>query len=156
MEPHSSECQPDPWERAYAKLFRVLFACGVAFFAYLYLKDWSISLEQAQERGDLGAVLLRTGIRSLPLVAFVALSFYLRKVRSPIDRVLSKGRIFLFIYDFVIFFLAYAAVGFLAPSFWSWSFLLIWPLGVSAAHAIFAEPARDASSDGASEPKLVQ
>jgi hypothetical protein len=153
VDPEIEKSQPEGWERAYSKLFRVLFACGVAFFAYLYLKDWAIGLEQARERGDLGAVLLRTGTRSLPLVAFTVLLFYLKKFPLPIDRVLSKGRIFLFVYDFVIFFLAYAAVGFLAPSFWSWSFLLIWPLGFSAVHAIFAEAPRSSSSDGASQPR---
>jgi len=148
--------QPERWERAYSKLFRVLFACGVAFFAYLYLKDWVIGLEQARERGTLGAELLRTVIRSLPLVAVFGLSFYLRRHRSSIDRVLSKGRIFLFIYDFAILFLAFAAAGFLDHSFWSWGFLLVMPLGMAAGYAIFAEPPRDASSDSASEPKLVR
>lgn len=155
VDPEIEKSQPEGWERAYSKLFRVLFPCGVAFFAYLYLKDLAIRLEQARERGDLGAVLLRTGLRSLPLGALFGLAFYLRRFRSPIDRVLAKGRIFLFVYDFVIFFLAYAAVGFLAPSFWSWTFLLIWPLGFSALHAIFAETPRNSSSDSASTPKLV-
>ena len=153
MEHQFEKFEPERWERVYSKLFRVLFACGVAFFAYLYLKDWVISLELARERGTLGADLLRTGIRSLPLVGVFGLSFYLRQHRSRIE---SKGRIFLFIYDFAILFLAFAAAGLLNHSFWSWTFLLIMPLGYSAAHAIFAEPARGASSDGASEPKLVQ
>jgi hypothetical protein len=140
MEPHSSEYQPDPWERAYAKLFRVLFACGVAFFAYLYLKDWVIGLEQARARGMLGAELLRSGIRSLPLLALIALSFYLRRYRSAIDRVLSKGRIFIFIYNFAVFFSVTAAFGFVNRNFWSWSILLLMPLGSAAGYAIFAEP----------------
>jgi hypothetical protein len=151
----TKECnqQPERWERAYSKLFWVLFACGVAFAVYLDLKDWVIGLEQARERGALGAVLLRTGVRSLPLVALIGLSFYLRRFRSLVDRVLSRGRIFLFIYDFVILFSAAAATGFLNRSFWSWYFLLVMPLGFAGAHAIFAEQPSTASSDSASQPQ---
>ncbi len=153
MEPQRKEYQFDPWERAYAKLFRVLFACGVAFFAYLYLKDWVIGLAQARQRGTLGAELLRTGIRSLPLLALIALSFYLRRYRSAIDRVLSKGRTFIFIHNFAIVFLAAAATGFLDRSLWSWSFLLIWPLGFGAGGAIFAELPRKPNIPDSSEPQ---
>jgi hypothetical protein len=144
--------QSKRWERAFSKLFWVLVACGVAYS----LKDWVIGLAQARERGTLGAELLRTGIRSLPLVAVIGLSFYLRRYRLPIDRVLSKGRIFMFIYEFAIFFLAAAAVGFLDRSLWSWGFLLVMPVGYAAAHAIFAESPRDSCSDSASKPKLVR
>jgi hypothetical protein len=140
VEHQIEKSEPERWERAYSKLFRVLFACGVAFFAWLYLKDWVIGLEQARQRGTLGADLLRTGIRSLPLVAVFGLSFYLRRCRSAIDRALSKGRIFIFIYNFALFFSVTAAFGFLNRNFWSWSILLLMPLGSAAGYAIFAEP----------------
>jgi len=145
--------QPEPWERAYSKVFWLLFACGMAFAGYLYLRDWMVGLDEARERGTLGAELLRTGVRSLPIVALIGLSFYLKRFRSPVDRVLSRGRIFLFIYDFVILFSAAAATGFLNRSFWSWYFLLVMPLGFAGAHAIFAEQPSTASSDSASQPQ---
>jgi hypothetical protein len=153
VEPQIEKSEPERWERPYSKLFWALFVCGMAFFAYLYLKDWVIGLAQARQRGTLGALLLRTGVRSLPLVVVFGLSFYLRRYRSAIDRVLSKGRIFIFIYNFAVFFSVTAAFGFLNPSFWSWSILLLMPLGSAAGYAIFAEPPRNSS---ASEPNLVR
>jgi hypothetical protein len=156
VETQVGRSEPERWERLYSKLFWALFICGMVFFAYLYLKDSVIGLAQARQRGTLGAELLRTGIRFLPLVAVIGLSFYLRRYRLPIDWVLSKGRIFLLIYDFAILLLAAAATGFLDRSFWSWSVLLVMPIGYAAAHAIFAESPHNSCSDSASEPKLVR
>lgn len=152
VDPEIEKPQPEGWERAYSKLFRVLFACGVAFAAYLYLKDWVIGLAQARERGTLGAELLRTGVRLLPLLAVFGLSSYLRRYRSMIDGILSKGRIFIFIYNFAIFFSVTAALGFLNRSFWSWEFLLLMPIGMASGYALAQPPAKPSIIDS-SEPQ---